>query len=140
MKSGLKEMFRNWLTSMHLYSAEEVSALLDGEWDGALPSSFLFDDLMQEIKEFLYNVALFCLERVVGGLRSYEYDIVVSPSYEDLSKIVIYEEETRTVVATWAEKTWHFAPEDWDQLLAELCHQIKEGIKLAKKREEEEDG
>ncbi len=121
------------------YGEEETASLLTEEWGGAYPEDFIGDDINNNISNFLYNLADFCLQK---AKRETKYDerlegylnIYVVPSYEDASYVVICDYDTSTVITRYSDKTWNFNPETLEEDLGDLIKSIEKGIKLVRSR------
>jgi len=139
-KHPLLAEFAATLIDEETYGEEETAALLTEEWDGAYPGGFLGDDINNDISNFLYNLANFCLER---AKRETKYDerlegylnIYAVPSYEDASYILICDYNTSTVVTKYSEKTWYFKPDILEENLSGHTESIERGIKLVRSRD-----
>lgn len=122
------------------FGEEEAAALLTKEWDGAYPSDFIGDDINNNISNFLYNMADFCVKR---AKREKKYDehlegylnIYVVPSYEDASYVLICDYDTATVVSKYSGKTWYFNPETLEGDIGDLIESIEKGIELVRSRD-----
>ena len=139
-KHPLLAEFASALLDDETYGEEETAALLTEEWDGAYPDDFIGDDLNNDISNFLYNMAHFCLERAKREMKYNErlegyLNIYVVPAYEDVSYIIICDYNTQTTLAKYSEKTWHFEPERLEEILGDLIKSIERGIKLVRSRD-----
>jgi hypothetical protein len=141
-KHPLLAEFAAGLIDGETYGEEETAALLTGEWDGAYPSGFLGDDINNNISNFLYNMADFCLNRAKQQTKYDEHlegylNIYVVPSYEDCSYILVCDYNTSTVAARYSTKTWGFNPENLEEDLGGLTKSVERGIKLVRSRDTE---
>ena len=129
-QASLREEFKTWLIKEECYCEEEVSVLLDKEWDGAYPEELLGDDIHTDIGNFLYWMALFAVKKVYG--EEYWRDsrfwirIVPDPSYEDHSYVFILDEINKRILAVGCGcKTWHHDPETIEEDLKDLVEQLE---------------
>lgn len=124
----------------HDYEADHVAALLTDEWDGAYPASFIGEDLLSDIGYFLYNMTDFCVEKAKALTKFDEHAggfimVSVDPSYQDSSTVLVYHEETKTLLAKESDKTWHFTPTRFEAYIEEMTKRIEKGIRLIRSRD-----
>ena len=139
-KHSLLAEFAAALVGDHSYGEEETAALLTEEWDGAYPSGFIGDDINNNISNFLYAMADFCLQKAKQKTKYNErlegyLNIYAVPSYEDASYIIICDYNTSTLVAKYSDKTWYFKPEVLEESLEDLTKSIETGIKIVRSRD-----
>lgn len=128
--------FAQFLIDTDLYDWLTLEDLLLKEWDGAIPTSVLGDDPLDDIASFIYYLNEYCLGKVVGEENRNKYKIAVWPSYDGYSIAVIYNRESRTLMSEWMMKTWYFNPARMEEEILELQKQISEGAELVKRRME----
>lgn len=141
IKFPLLKEFAEWCIKDGIYDENEALLLLTEKWNGAYPEALLGDDLLVDIQNFCFNIGAFALEK---AKKSAGYDesregylfTTVHPSYDDESEILIYNRETRTLVAEAGWKTWNTNPEKLEGELEDLIEEIKKGIELVRKRRE----
>ncbi|MGC8832317.1 MAG: hypothetical protein ACP5PQ_07035 [Thermoproteota archaeon] len=112
---------------------ETVEAFLYKEWDGAYPESLLGDDIIVDVENFLYDMALFAVEKALGNVDSDpRFLVLIIPygSYEDCSSVYVFEMKTKTVLASLEEKTWHFNRETIEEDLKDLLEQLERAKSL----------
>lgn len=129
----LLRKFEKWLRRERDYDAA-IEDLLYKEWDGAYPTSLIGDDVLVDIENFLYDMAQFAVEQAFGKNvdRNLNMLILIIPygSYDDCSCVYVLEMKTRTVLASFEEKTWHFKPDVLEDSLNDLVRQLEEAKKL----------
>ena len=124
--------FEKWLRERG-YDAGTAEELLYKEWGDAYPEALLGDDIIVDIENFLYDMARFALERVFGDIDcDARFDIAIVPygSYEDYSSVYVLEMKTRTVLAEFDEKTWHFNPNVLEEGLRDLIKELEKAKRL----------
>lgn len=124
----------------HDFDADHVAALLTEEWDGAYPESFIGEDLLSDIGYFLYNMTDFCVEKAKALTKFDEHAgglimVSVDPSYQDSSTVLVYHQETQTLLARESDKTWHFTPTFLEEYIEEMTKRIGKGIRLIRSRD-----
>ena len=133
-KGALLAEFARWLKREWDCDSKTVKELLYKPWDGAYPEELLGDDIIVDIENFLYNMALFAVERAFGGKMDSDprflVEIVPFGSYQDCSSVYVLEVKTKTVMAKFEEKTWHFNPETIEEGLKDLVDQLEESKRL----------
>jgi hypothetical protein len=123
------EEFAKWLCNNEYYDAESVETLLCKPWDGAYPEELLGDDILVDIESFIYNMALFAVEKTYGKKywnSQHDIRIVPEPSYEDCSYIYALELKTKTVLAHVESKTWYYNSDALEEDLEALVKQLEE--------------
>lgn len=125
--------FAKWLRN-NGYDRETVEQLLFKEWDGAYPEKLLGDDIIVDIENFLHDMAYFAVQKVFGESvdcdQRFRIEIVPYGNYEDCSSVHVLEMNTRTVLASLEEKTWHFNPELLEEDLKDLIEQLEKAKEL----------
>jgi len=133
-KGTLLAEFASWLKKELEYDSETVEELLYKPWDGAYPEARLGDDIIVDIENFLYNMAMFAVDKVFGEKIDFDrrFLVLIIPygSYEDCSSVYVLEMKTKTVLASLEEKTWHFNPETIEEDLKDLVDQLEKSKSL----------
>jgi hypothetical protein len=133
-KGTLLAEFASWLKKELGYDSETVEGLLYKPWDGAYPEALLGDDIIVDIENFLYDMAMFAVEKVFGEKIDFDrrFHVLIIPygSYEGCSSVYVLEMKTKTVLASLEEKTWHFNPETIEEGLKDLADQLEKSKSL----------
>ena len=133
-KGTLLAEFASWLKKELEYDSETVEELLYKPWNGAYPEARLGDDIIVDIENFLYNMAMFAVDKVFGEKIDFDrrFLVLIIPygSYEDCSSVYVLEMKTKTVLASLEEKTWHFNPETIEEDLKDLVDQLEKSKSL----------
>jgi len=133
-KGTLLAEFASWLKKELEYDSETVEELLYKPWDGAYPEARLGDDIIVDIENFLYNMAMFAVDKVFGEKidldRRFLVLIIPYGSYDDYSSVYVLEMKTKTVLASFEEKTWHFNPHAIEEDLKDLVDQLEKSKSL----------
>lgn len=132
-KQSLLAEFARWLKEAG-YNSETIEKLLYEPWDGAYPESLLSDDIIIDIEDFLYAMAMFAVEKAFGEKIGCDgrlhVEVVTYGSYEDWSSVYVLEMRTKTVMAVLDEKTWHFNPATIEEDLKDLVDQLEKSKSL----------
>jgi len=133
-KGTLLAEFASWLKKELEYDSETVEELLYKPWKGAYPEARLGDDIIVDIENFLYNMAMFAVDKVFGEKIDLDqrFLVLIIPygSYDDYSSVYVLEMKTKTVLASFEEKTWHFNPQAIEEDLKNLVDQLEKSKSL----------
>jgi len=133
-KGTLLAEFASWLKKELEYDSETVEELLYKPWHGAYPEARLGDDIIVDIENFLYNMATFAVDKVFGEKIDLDqrFLVLIIPygSYDDYSSVYVLEMKTKTVLASFEEKTWHFDPQAIEEDLKDLVDQLEKSKSL----------
>ena len=125
--------FGSWLKKELNYDSKTIEALLYKPWHGAYPEELIGDDIIKDIEDFLYYMAQFAAEKALSEIyhgSRFLVEIVPFGSYEDCSSVYVLEMKTKTVMASFEEKTWHFNPETLEEDLKDLVDQLEKSKSL----------
>jgi hypothetical protein len=133
-KGTLLTEFASWLKKELEYDSETIEELLYRPWNGAYPEARLGDDIIVDIENFLYNMAMFAVDKVFGEKIDLDqrFLVLIIPygSYDDYSSVYVLEMKTKTVLASFEEKTWHFDPQAIEEGLKDLVGQLEKSKSL----------
>lgn len=122
-----------------IYDESDMVAAFTGEWGGALPEELIGDDLLANMRSFLYNLFDFALQKAKKQERYSEGDegtihIEPNPYYDDSSCVTIHHPVTSTLLYHSSFKTYYFDPEYLEDILKDAMEGIRGGIELVRRR------
>ena len=131
--------FAGWCLKNELYDEDMLKVPLTREWDSALPDELICDDLLADMRSFLYNLFEFALEK---ARKQERYDegkeglihTEPNPYYDDSSCVTLHHPDSKTLVYHESFKTYYFDPKYLEDILMDAVGGIREGIGLIRKR------
>jgi len=123
---SLRDEFRAWLVKDDHYDEEDLEDLLDKPWKAEDHPFQWADNMESALEHFLWCEAEFATIKVYGSSPT-EIRTVTQADVEDHSSILIYNYETKRVLADYDfGKWWHTAPESIEEDLKNLIKQLTE--------------
>jgi len=98
--------FRDYMVKEQEWCRDEVKAVWFKDGDGCYPAEYIGDDLLGDIIDKFYYPYAYLRDLLAKKYPNVNIYIVVMPSYEDHSQIVVYAGDR--VLLTDDEKAWHF--------------------------------
>jgi hypothetical protein len=97
--------------------------VLVGDPHGCVPASILGEDLCQDIwgKFACYIRPVRALAAELLGMKYWEIDMAIDPSYEGYSRSMLYHKESMKVLLEVVCKSWNFFWKTKEELLEKAC-------------------
>lgn len=130
--------FAKWCIKRGFYPEDILLPALTKEWNGALPEEMIGDDLLVDMRDFLYSLFEFALEKAKKQERYDEGEgliyIELNPSYDSPSCVTLHHPDSKTLIYHQSFKTYHFDPKYLEDILKDALKEIREGIRLVRRR------